>query len=148
MSKEFFTAIIVGVVVMFMIIGSLWFSPNSVLRLRLPSRQVVKIDQTNSMPENSEEQVLVNMSATEYRFSQSVINAKAGQRISVTLQNAGEMVHDFVVETGDGKYSTKKLEPGMSETIEFVVEKPGEYDFYCSIVGHREQGMEGKLVVR
>jgi uncharacterized cupredoxin-like copper-binding protein len=25
--------------------------------------------------------------------------------------------------------------------------KPGEYEFYCDILGHRQQGMEGTLTV-
>ena len=27
------------------------------------------------------------------------------------------------------------------------ISKPGEYEFYCPIDGHREQGMEGTIVV-
>ena len=35
---------------------------------------------------------------------------------------------------------------GESGTLTVDLE-PGEYEFYCPIDGHREQGMEGKIVV-
>jgi uncharacterized cupredoxin-like copper-binding protein len=40
------------------------------------------------------------------------------------------------------------IQPGASVTVEFVAEKAGEYTFYCPVNGHREKGMEGKLIVK
>lgn len=151
MSKESFAAVIFGVGILFFIVVSMWFSPNSILRPKFPQRQIVntKVNQQNvSSDQAGSDQVTADISAVEYKFSQTVINAKVDQKIVVTLHNDGAMVHDFTVEIGSNKYATKILEPGMAETIEFTVDKTGEYDFYCSVAEHREEGMEGKLIVK
>ncbi|HRQ38081.1 MAG TPA: plastocyanin/azurin family copper-binding protein [Chloroflexota bacterium] len=36
---------------------------------------------------------------------------------------------------------------GGSQTIEFTPSTPGEYEFYCTVAGHKEAGMAGTLVV-
>lgn len=38
-------------------------------------------------------------------------------------------------------------EAGHAATIEFTPTEAGTYVFYCTVPGHREAGMEGKLVV-
>lgn len=38
-------------------------------------------------------------------------------------------------------------EAGRVADITFTPEQPGEYVFYCTVAGHREAGMEGRLVV-
>lgn len=38
-------------------------------------------------------------------------------------------------------------EAGRVVDITFTPEQPGEYVFYCTVAGHRQAGMEGRLVV-
>jgi plastocyanin len=48
----------------------------------------------------------------------------------------------------DGEYSGFQLEVvGDSSDAKKIDLKPGEYVFYCDILGHRQQGMEGTLTV-
>lgn len=44
--------------------------------------------------------------------------------------------------------STKELGPGQQETIEFVADRPGTYEYYCSVEDHKNLGMTGRLVVK
>jgi len=37
---------------------------------------------------------------------------------------------------------------GASETIEFTPSEAGEYEFFCTVPGHKESGMVGILVVK
>jgi plastocyanin len=46
-------------------------------------------------------------------------------------------VPGFQLEVNSGESSAKKIDL-----------KPGKYTFYCDIIGHRAQGMEGTLTVR
>lgn len=86
----------------------------------------------------------VTIEGKEFLFTPSTSTVKTGV-ISITFENAGTMEHDLVFEDIDA--ATQTLSPGESETIEFIVEEPGTYTFYCSVSGHRLLGMEGELVV-
>ncbi|MET0627280.1 MAG: plastocyanin/azurin family copper-binding protein, partial [Acidimicrobiia bacterium] len=54
--------------------------------------------------------------------------------------------HDFVVN-GSG-FANKKIvtvKPGKAATGKLVLPKPGKYQFYCSLPGHRAAGMRGTI---
>jgi uncharacterized cupredoxin-like copper-binding protein len=54
--------------------------------------------------------------------------------------------HDIAVE-GNGVNEKGEVVQGGG-TSEFSANlQPGEYTFFCSVPGHREGGMEGKLTV-
>jgi uncharacterized cupredoxin-like copper-binding protein len=36
---------------------------------------------------------------------------------------------------------------GQTETLEFTPNKPGTYTFFCTVAGHKEAGMTGKLAI-
>lgn len=69
--------------------------------------------------------------------------AAAGS-ISVESQNKSGVKHDIVIK---GKGEGKQVSGGA--TSEFTANfTPGTYTYYCSVPGHREAGMQGKLVVK
>ena len=84
------------------------------------------------------------ITAKNFEFSESEIKVKLGDRIKVVL-NIEEGYHDFVIDEFGVK--TEKLEKGQSGSIEFIADKQGEYEYYCSIGTHRQMGMRGKLIV-
>lgn len=98
------------------------------------------------MAEENGEVTSLIVEASEMKFDKPVITIKAGQKISLKVKNIGQMPHDWVLEGTDIK--TKMITKGSEETIEFSVEKPGEYIFFCSVGSHRKLGMEGKLIVK
>lgn len=108
--------------------------------------------ETPSLDNNVDEAVEENVNlreivieASEFSFSPGSIKAKAGEKITLTLKNTGNMPHDLVF--ADLEAATKIVESGGTETIEFVVEEAGEYTFYCDISNHRSLGMEGVLII-
>lgn len=72
--------------------------------------------------------------------------AKGG---TIKLHNKGFLEHDFEVEEWEGKEMEQYAKAG--ETVEVVVPDDAEvgktYDFICTVAGHKEGGMVGKLTV-
>jgi hypothetical protein len=91
-------------------------------------------------------------------FDEAVVNrteladsTTIGAELPIHVVNGGSYEHNFAIkiETARGEYyvRTKILEPGEETT--FAVSLPtGEYELYCSLEGHAEQGMEGTLVIQ
>ena len=63
----------------------------------------------------------------------------------VTLKNS-EGFHDLVID--EFKVATPMLKTaGETAIIEFVVDKAGIFEYYCSVGTHRAMGMKGNLIV-
>ncbi|MEB3104031.1 cupredoxin domain-containing protein [Ferviditalea candida] len=82
----------------------------------------------------------ITITATNFKFDQTEIHVKKGDKIKLTLKNEngvhGLAIPDFGVKI-DG-----------SGTAEFVADKAGSFDFNCSVLcGPGHDGMVGKLIV-
>lgn len=77
-------------------------------------------------------------------FSLKDISVKKGERIKVTFKNGGG-THDWRLEGYN--VGTEVLQNGASESVEFVADEAGEFEYYCSVGNHREMGMWGTLTV-
>ncbi len=68
-----------------------------------------------------------------------------GDTVEVTLCVTGGN-HDWVVD--EFAIATEQIgEDSPCSTVEFVADQVGEFEYYCSVGNHREQGMYGTLVV-
>jgi uncharacterized cupredoxin-like copper-binding protein len=86
----------------------------------------------------------IEVQAADFTFSPAEITVKAGEVVNLTLVNRGVTVHDLVVPA----YRIWLVAPaGQSATTGFRALRPGEHEFYCSVPGHREAGMVGRIVV-
>jgi plastocyanin len=61
--------------------------------------------------------------------------------------NEGETVHALEVEGPGGEVETPELGPGESADLTVDLSEAGEYEMYCPVGGHRDQGMEGAVTV-
>ena len=77
-------------------------------------------------------------------FDPEDLAANAGE-ITFTMENTGAVEHDLRVdETGDEIIGV--IDPGETATGSVTLDA-GTYTLYCSVVGHREAGMEASLDV-
>ncbi|WP_024793774.1 multicopper oxidase domain-containing protein [Tomitella biformata] len=79
----------------------------------------------------------VDVVAKDMRFMPAEIEVPVGNRLVINVTNADDQVHDLVLETGQ---STGRLGPGQSRQLDAGV-IGRDVDGWCSIVGHRQQGM-------
>lgn len=81
---------------------------------------------------------------SNFKFVPSTMTAKKGDTVRVVFKNVGGF-HDFVIDEFD--VATAQINDGAEETVEFVVDEAGTFEYYCSVGTHREQGMVGTLIV-
>jgi plastocyanin len=72
--------------------------------------------------------------------------APAGE-LTIDSKNAQPTGHNIAVEGNGVDDKGPVVQGGATSTVKVDL-KPGEYTFFCSVPGHREGGMEGKLTVK
>ena len=86
-------------------------------------------------------------SGTDLAYNQKDVSAKAGS-VTIDFQNNESIPHDVAVESssGDTVGQTDLVASGTANTT--VDLQPGTYQFFCTVPGHREAGMQGTLTVK
>jgi uncharacterized cupredoxin-like copper-binding protein len=87
----------------------------------------------------------VQVSEVEFKITVPSTTLKAGS-YTFEVKNDGHIAHDLVVKGPGVNAKTPTFNPGQTESLEVDL-KPGTYDVYCSIPGHKEAGMDVKLTV-
>lgn len=85
-----------------------------------------------------------NISAKPFEFSMKEIKVKKGDTVRILFANT-EGTHDWVID--QFKARTPVIQAGKTATVEFVADKSGTFEYYCSVANHRQMGMKGNLVV-
>lgn len=78
----------------------------------------------------------------------SKLTAKPGN-LTIEFKNPQGLSHDIAVEDSSGKTIGKsELIAETSTTLSLSNLKAGTYQYFCTVPGHREAGMEGTLTVK
>jgi plastocyanin len=80
------------------------------------------------------------------KFDKSKLSAKAGQ-VTITMDNPSSIPHSVAVEGSGVDKNGKTVNQGGVSTVTVDL-KPGTYEFYCPVDGHKQAGMEGTLTVK
>ena len=97
-------------------------------------------------------------------YSPNLVEVKQGEQIKFVITNAGELDHEFLLDSieGNAKHkiemeknpemehddpNSKRLPPKKSAEILWRFPKQGKFEFACLIPGHYEAGMKGTVVV-
>jgi hypothetical protein len=68
----------------------------------------------------------------------------------IQLHNAGGDPHDMVIKRlgGSAKHRFDELPPGQSQELELKLKAGSRYNLWCTLPGHRSQGMEATMRVK
>jgi len=84
------------------------------------------------------------IAAANYSFTPSIMNVEKGDTVKIILKNTGGF-HDFVID--EFAVAAKRITDGQKDTVIFVADTAGAFEFYCSVGNHRQTGMKGMLTV-
>jgi nitrite reductase (NO-forming) len=127
--------IIIIVLVVIAIGASFTFSPKSSV---VPATVETAVD-------NTQEDVQVfDIKGLDYDYDIKEIRVRQGTVVQINFTNT-EGFHDLVID--EFNVATKQIPVNQSETITFVADKAGTFEYYCSVGKHRANGMWGKLIV-
>jgi uncharacterized cupredoxin-like copper-binding protein len=79
------------------------------------------------------------------KFDKSDLTAKAG-KVTITMDNPSSLPHAIAVEGKGVDMDGETVGKGGTSTVTVDL-KPGKYEFYCPVDGHKDAGMEGDLTV-
>lgn len=85
-----------------------------------------------------------NFKFTKNGVDNPELKVKEGETVRIEFSSVGG-THDFVIDEFGA--STEIVSSGGSTFVEFVADKTGSYEYYCSIGSHRAQGMFGNFIV-
>ncbi|MDQ3721555.1 MAG: cupredoxin domain-containing protein [Actinomycetota bacterium] len=88
----------------------------------------------------------VSVSLTERDLKPGRVEVAAG-KVEFEVQNDGDRLHAFAVETTTGVKTIKEIKPGDSENLSVDL-SDGRYRMYDPRGGYRERGVRGTVVVR
>jgi plastocyanin len=77
------------------------------------------------------------------KFQETELTAKAG-KATIEFDNPAQVPHAVEIEGVEGSETDTVTGEKTSVTVDL---KPGTYEFYCPVPGHKEAGMVGKLTV-
>jgi uncharacterized cupredoxin-like copper-binding protein len=79
------------------------------------------------------------------KFDKSSLTAKAG-KVTIVMDNPSDLPHAVEIEGMGVEVEGETVEKGGVSKASADV-KPGKYEFYCPVDGHKQAGMEGTLTV-
>jgi plastocyanin len=79
------------------------------------------------------------------KFDQGDVTAKAG-KVTVDFANPSSVPHAVEIEGNGVEEKTETVTSSDAPPITVDL-KPGTYEYYCPVDGHRAAGMEGTLTV-
>ncbi|MFC6038735.1 multicopper oxidase domain-containing protein [Paenisporosarcina macmurdoensis] len=108
----------------------------------------------------TQKDIVIETSGMNYSPEEVVV--ERNKSITLVLKNSDQIEHDIeikgvsfnVMSTSTHQHDVKEnvihlhAEPQTTSNISFTINEVGVYEFYCTVPGHKENGMIGQFVVK
>ncbi len=101
----------------------------------------IMVDDTEGTVANAR---MIQIEAGSFYFNPSEIRVKKGETITIELTSV-DMMHDFNID--EFNVALPITPAGETNSVTFVADKAGEFEYYCSVGQHRANGQVGTLIV-
>ncbi len=95
-------------------------------------------------PMEEQDAVVFDITGRPFEFSVKEIRVNKGDRVRIDFTSAQGM-HNWTIDEFNA--ATGTLQAGQSDSVEFVADEAGSFEYYCSVANHRQLGMVGDLIV-
>ncbi len=136
MNNKILTVVVLVVIV---VVGWLLLK-NDNTKITIPTDSAPVLTETNVSTSVKE----FTVEGSSFAFAPKTMSVNKGDTVKITFVNKIGF-HDLVIDEFNAR--TKQIKAGESETITFVADKAGSFEYYCSVGTHRAQGMVGTLTV-
>ena len=91
----------------------------------------------------------IQVSETEFSISPATIDLPRAGTYEFEVTNDGQITHALEIEESGGgnEVESEDIGPGEMKTVRFTFSGDGSFEMYCPISNHRDQGMEGTIMV-
>lgn len=125
-------------ILLILLIGFIYFRASNPKTGDAPQNQI-----TQSLGTSTPAKVF-NITTVNFLFTPNEIRVMKGDRVKIVLTNT-EGTHDLFID--EFNVRSPRISGNESIAIEFVADKAGTFEFYCSVGNHRQMGMRGNLTV-
>jgi nitrosocyanin len=111
-----------------------------------PEASTAPADQTSPAADTqtNNDVKVINVEAGSFYYKPNVISVKKGEKVKIVMTSK-DMMHDFNIDELNVKLPITKS--GETNSVEFVANKVGTFEYYCSVGQHRAHGQVGKITV-
>lgn len=134
--------VIVGLVVFILIVFLVKRRSNQT-GLQSNTMPVAGGNQTETIVTESQAKV-IEVEGGSFYFKPNQIKANVEEKVKIVFKSSGGS-HNFVID--EFAVQTKLTADGETSEVEFIPNKAGTFEFYCSVGNHRAMGMKGTLIV-
>jgi len=89
----------------------------------------------------------IQVKETEFKLNPAGITLNKPGTYVFKAVNSGTTVHALEVEGEGIEEKTEEIEPAQRAELKVKL-AAGTYELYCPVDGHKEEGMEGKVIVK
>lgn len=89
----------------------------------------------------------ISIVGTEFEFAPKDLTVTSEHPVAITFENDGTTDHDWTIHSTDGSEIAHVHATAGQSTLLVANLKPGAYEVWCTVAGHRQAGMVGNLKV-